>query len=140
YELRPDARRFENWEANYAAKIALGVAVDYALEWGLDAIYARVRELAERLRDGLARIPGAAVHDIGAERCAIVTFTLEGKAPDAIKAALARQAVNVTTSTRFSARFDMEARGLEALVRASLHYYNSEAELERFLAAVAALA
>ena len=34
YEIRPDARRFENWETNYAAKIGLGVAVDYALVLG----------------------------------------------------------------------------------------------------------
>ena len=38
YEIRPDARRFESWETNYAAKIGLGVAVDYALSWGLEAI------------------------------------------------------------------------------------------------------
>ena len=140
YELRPDARRFENWEANIAAKLALGAAVDYALAWGLEAIYARVRLLADGLRVALQHIPGVVVRDLGVERCGIVTFTLAGMSPDEIKAQLAHQAINVTTSTRSSTRFDMEARGLEALVRASVHYYNSEAELERFLAVIAALA
>ena len=38
YEVRDDARRFESWETSYAARIGLGVAVDYALEVGIDAI------------------------------------------------------------------------------------------------------
>jgi len=140
FELRSDARRFENWETNVAAKLALGVAVDYALGWGLEAVYARVRALAEGLRVGLRRIPGAVVRDLGAERCGIVTFTLQGIDAGAVKAALARRAINVTVSTLSSTRYDMEARGLEELVRASVHYYNSEEELERFLAAVAEIA
>ena len=140
YELRADARRFENWEANIAAKLALGSAVDYALAWGLEAIYARVRVLADGLRVALQHIPGVVVRDLGVERCGIVTFTLAGMSPDEIKLQLARRTINVTASTRSSTRFDMEARGLEAVVRASLHYYNSEAELERFLSVIAALA
>ena len=38
-----------------------------------------------------------------------------------------------------STRFDMEARGLREVVRASVHYYNSDEEIARFCAAVAAL-
>ncbi len=140
YELRPDARRFENWECNIAAKIGLGVAVDYALGWGLEATYARVRMLAEMLRKRLARIPGVVVRDPGAEQCGIVTLTLAGKEPAALQAALAAEAINVTVSTRFSTQFDMAARGLDAVLRASVHYYNSEEEIERFATALAALA
>jgi len=80
------------------------------------------------------------VRDLGAERCGIVTFTVEGKRADEIKERLVLQTINVAVSTASSTRFDMEARGLDALVRASVHYYNSEAELERFLAAITALA
>ncbi len=35
YEIRPDAKRFENWERNYTAKLGMGLAIDYALGWGL---------------------------------------------------------------------------------------------------------
>ena len=54
YEIRPDARRFENWETNYAAKIGLGVAVDYALSWGLPRSGSGCGPCAGTLRAGLA--------------------------------------------------------------------------------------
>ncbi len=144
YEMRPDARRFELWESNIAARIGLGVAVDYALSWGLGAIRERAFGLAETLRQRLAAIPGVTVRDLGAERCAIVTFTLNGKEPSSIKAALGKaalggQGINVSVSSAPSTRFDMDARGLTDVVRASPHYYNSEEEVERLVAAVRAL-
>ena len=78
YRIRPDARRFENWETNYATKIGLGVAVDYALEWGLEAIRSRNYALAADLRKQLDATPGVQTHDRGEERCAIVTFSVDG--------------------------------------------------------------
>ena len=139
YVVRDDARRFENWETNYAAKIGLGVALDYALEWGLPSIWDRVQTLAEALRARLAQLPGVVVADLGSTRCGIVTFTVVGFEPAALQDAFAERRINVTTSSPASTRLDMEARGLSGLVRASVHYYNSEDEIERFCETLGAI-
>jgi cysteine desulfurase / selenocysteine lyase len=52
---------------------------------------------------------------------------------------LARQHINVTVSRLTSTRLDMEARGLTNVVRASVHYYNNEAEIDRFCITLATL-
>ncbi|MHA6781745.1 aminotransferase class V-fold PLP-dependent enzyme [Pseudonocardia saturnea] len=129
YEMRPDARRFETWEHNVAAKLGLGAAIDYALGWGLPAIRDRVYELADDLRGMLADLQGVRVHDIGAEQCGIVTFTVAGAGAQQVKDTLARQRINVNVSRTPSTRLDMEDRGLDELVRASVHYYNTTEEL-----------
>lgn len=136
YEIRPDARRFESWEANYAGHIGLGVAIDYALGWGLEAIWARVADLAAKLRRQLDDIPGITVRDLGTTRCGIVSFTVDGRDAETIREQLAQRRMNVSVSRQSATRLDMEARGLSDLVRASVHYYNSEEEIERFCAAL----
>ena len=138
YEIRPDARRFESWETNYAAKIGLGVAADYALSWGLDAIESRITLLAEGLRDRLCAVDGVRVHDQGRRRCGIVTFTVDGVAADQVRRRLAELGVNTSVSYAGSARFDLPRRGLAELVRASVHYYNTEEELDRLVDALPA--
>ncbi|MGH3326809.1 MAG: aminotransferase class V-fold PLP-dependent enzyme, partial [Streptomycetales bacterium] len=96
YVLRDDARRFENWETYYAGKIGLGVAADYALGLGLDAIEQRVTGLAEALRARLRDTPGVSVHDRGTRQCGIVTFTLDGHDPYGVAAGLRAAGVNVS--------------------------------------------
>jgi len=137
YELRGDARRFENWEGDLAARIGLGVAIDYALSLSVAEIFLRVSALAERLRGGLAQVPGVRVRDLGEVRCGIVTFDADGVAAGEVKAALARQGFNVTVSTRTSTLLDMDARGVAEVVRASVHCYNTEDECDRLVTAVA---
>jgi selenocysteine lyase/cysteine desulfurase len=133
YEIRHDARRFENWETNYATKIGLGVAVDYALSWGIDAIEARVTELAEHLRTLLSNLDGVQVHDQGDRRCGIVTFTVDGVPAQQVQRQLSARSVNVSVSLVAYARLDLPARGLPDLVRASVHYYNTHDELNRLV-------
>jgi len=140
YEIRGDARRFENWESNVAGKIGLGVAASYAMAVRVEAGSARLRSLAEMLRQRICEIPGGAVHDLGVERGGIVSFTLEGVDPEAIKQRLAAERINVTVSTVASTRYDMMARGLERVVRASPHYYNTEEEVDRLVEVVASMA
>ena len=136
YEMRADARRFENWETNYAAKIGLGVAVDYALSWGLESIEERVTGLARSLRELLTQLDGVEVHDQGQRRCGIVSFTVAGVPAGEVQRALADRGVNVSVSVVDYARLDLPSRGLPDLVRASVHYYNTDDELDQLVAAL----
>jgi selenocysteine lyase/cysteine desulfurase len=136
--VRDDARRFETWEHSVANRLGLGAAVDYALDVGVDAIAERVVALGESLRDRLRRVPGVEVRDTGLHRCGIVTFTTDREDPVALAARLREEAINISVSTIDFARYDLGARGLDAIARASVHYYNTEDELNRLVAAIAA--
>lgn len=133
YEIRADARRFENWETYVAGKLGLGAAIDYARHLSVEVTSARVIDLAETLRDRLAELAGVAVHDLGQQRGGIVTFTVAGHPAEEIKLALSDASINTTVSTPSHARFDLAHRNLDGVVRASVHYYNTEDEIDRFL-------
>jgi selenocysteine lyase/cysteine desulfurase len=134
---RDDARRFESWERSVANQLGLGAAVNYALALGIDAIATRVVALAASLREQLATVPGLTLHDRGVDRCGIVTFTADGLDVYELAASLRAQGINISVSTIDFARYDFEARGLEAVARASVHYYNTDDELARLVDAVA---
>jgi cysteine desulfurase/selenocysteine lyase len=138
YELAPTARRFEIWEQYVAGLLGLGVAIDYARAIGLDAIWPRVRALADGLRNRLSEIPSVTVHDRGSVRCGIVSFTLAGVPAPTIRDTLYARGrrINVSVSGARSAMLDFPARGLNETVRASVHYYNTEAELDEFVGAI----
>lgn len=136
YEWRPDARRFENWETYYAGKAGLGAAVDYALDVGIETTAVRIADLAARLRNGLESLNRVAVHDKGARRGGIVTFTVDGVDATSVHAQLLARRINTSTSGPDRARLDLEPRGLPTVIRASTHYYNSEDEIDAVIAAV----
>jgi cysteine desulfurase/selenocysteine lyase len=132
FEIRNDARRFENWESYIAGRIGLATAVDYALAIGLEAIQDRVQYLAALLRKRLSEFAGVAVRDLGQHRCGIVTFTKENESASTIKQRLASHRINISVSPARYARLDLDARGISELARASVHYFNTETEIDRF--------
>ena len=139
YELRPDARRFENWETYFAGKVGLGAAIDYALDLGIEATSARTLELGARLRTGLDSLDRVTVHDKGARKGGIVVFSVDGLDPATVSAQLHGQRINTSTATTSRAWHDLGARGIAGVVRASVHYYNSEDEIDAVVAAVDAV-
>jgi selenocysteine lyase/cysteine desulfurase len=133
YTLRDDARRFEVWENNYANRLGLGVAVDYAVSVGLDAAQARSWALADRLRAGLGDVGGVEVLDLGREKSAIVSFRIDGLGVRKVLDAAAAQKIVIGASTPDSTRLDSQARGLAWTLRASPHYFNLEREVDRLV-------
>jgi cysteine desulfurase / selenocysteine lyase len=136
YTLKDDAKRFETWEASYALQLGLGQAIDYALDLGIEAIWERVRTLGDLLRRELTAIDGISVHDLGLTKCGIVTFTASGVSAELLARGLAAQAINVDISKPDDTRLDFEARNLEPMIRASVHYFNTEDEIGRSCALV----
>lgn len=139
YRMRPDTRRFECWERYCAGQAAFAVALDYAAGLGLDAIERRVTMLAARLRDALSAVPGVEVTDGGRRQCGIVTFRTDAADAVTVKAGLAARGVNVSVSTGSGNLVWFRRRGLDAVVRASVHYCNTLEEIDAAVAALRAL-
>jgi selenocysteine lyase/cysteine desulfurase len=129
YERVPDAKRFEDWEFSYALVLGLTEAVRYAVE-------ARTPGLGAALRERLAAIDRVRILDPGRERCAIVTFDVEGHDdPEGLKRAFGERRINSSVAHRSSALLDFDDKGVEWALRLSPHYYNTEQELDDVVAA-----
>lgn len=136
YELRPDARRFETWEANYTARLGLGAAIDFALSVGLRRIEQRCRKLSGDLRSELAKVPGIVIRDLGVNLASIVSFTHDTLDAKEIMAKLTAQGINVSVSPPATTPVDSSARRLPSVVRVSPHYYNTPEEIADTVAAI----
>ncbi|MFZ3497476.1 aminotransferase class V-fold PLP-dependent enzyme [Streptomyces sp. 5.8] len=139
YRLRTDAQVFELWEAGIAQRLGLIRAARYALRLGVGEIEAAVKARAARLRVGLAGLAGVVIHDLGAARCGIVTFTVEGIDSARVRDVLAGQGITVNVSRSPSTLLDMTRRGLSGIVRASPHYFVDDVQIDKCIDVVADL-
>jgi cysteine desulfurase/selenocysteine lyase len=132
YQFAAGARRFENWESYVAGRVGLRHAVRYALDLGLDNIQSRVVGLADYLREQLAQIKGVTLKDPGEHKCGIVTFHKQDEEAFKLATRLREQLINISVTTPASARLDSRFAAQQNFARASVHYFNSEEEVERF--------
>jgi len=139
YQPLSGSARFELGESNHSGKVGLGLAIDYALNLGLGAIEQRVRSLAEQLRFELRSVPGVTVTDTGPDLCGIVTFTTDGMPATEVSAALRQRRINTSAPGASNSRWMFESMGVDSIVRASPHYYNTEEEVDHFVEALTAI-
>lgn len=136
FKIRNDARRFEVYEKNRALTLGLGKAIEYALNIGIARIWQRIQSLADLMRSQLESIDGITVHDHGDQKCGIVTFSVNGIDSALVKSELAAKQINVSVGKAISTLIYMNKNHLNSVVRASLHYYNTEEEISALCGAL----
>ncbi len=129
YEPLPDARRFEYWEMAPAIVLGSKVAVEYALQLGLEQIEKRVRHLADFTRQALRELPGVQVLDQGDQLCGIVTAHSAAWDPQTLLGMLGKKRINCRLSTLRVAQIDFSRKKVDWALRISPHYYNTEEEI-----------
>jgi selenocysteine lyase/cysteine desulfurase len=133
FKMREDARRFEKWECNPANKLGLAKAAEYCQNVDINIIWDRVQMLSDLLRNRLREIPGIEVLDLGRIQSGIVTFRSDQLKAEKIKYLLARENINTSMAIASGTLLDMRDRNIETAIRASVHYYNSEQEVDPFI-------
>jgi selenocysteine lyase/cysteine desulfurase len=139
YALQESALRFETWERNIAGKIGLGKAVAYANDLGIKNIEQSVQSLGKELAGKLTGLSKLTVFEESEHRSGIVTFQKQGLAAPELANKLRSALINTSVSKAENAQLDLAKNSIGDVNRASVHYYNTSAEIERFVAAVDAL-
>jgi cysteine desulfurase / selenocysteine lyase len=139
YMLREDARRFQLYERNRGLTLGLGKAIEYVLKIGVDRVWFRVQELGAILRTQLQSIGCITVHDQGDLRSGIVTFSVDGTDAAMVKARLGENHINVSVGVAVSTLIYMNKNHLVSVVRASVHYYNTEEEIGKMCEVLASM-
>jgi cysteine desulfurase/selenocysteine lyase len=137
FELADSARRFETWEAAHALRLGLGVALAETRATGIEAIAAHVAGLSALLRGRLVEeIPGARIADPPESASGIVTFVLDGEAPQRTQERLAAAGCHTVVVPASHGLWDLQPRGFAGVVRASFHVYNGEDDVEAVIGAL----
>ena len=140
YVTRTDAtyaeipHKFEAGTVNAGDAVGLAAAIDYIENVGFDFITEQEHKLTKLLMDGLAKMPYIKVYGSSdpAKHCGIVTFTVDGVHPHDVSSVLNDDHVCVRAG-HHCAQPLMQFIGAGSTARASLYFYNTEEEVERFL-------
>ena len=137
-EYLPAPQRFEAGTQRISQAMALGTAVDYLQETGMDRIHAWESTLGQRLVSGLEAIEGIRVLGprAGVERIGLAAFGVDGVHSHDVGQFLDDQGIAVRVGHHCAQPLHRRL-GLVSTTRASTYLYNTTDDVDAFLRAVA---
>ena len=128
--------KFEAGTPGIVQQIGLGVALDYMMDLGMDAIEAHEAHLRDYARERLAGLNWLQVQGTTPDKAALFSFTLDGAAhPHDISTVLDKRGIAVRAGQHCCGPL-MEHLGVGATCRASFGLYNTEAEVDALIDAL----
>ena len=140
YVTRTDAtyaelpHKFEAGTVNAGDAVGLAAAIDYLEMVGFDAIREQEEKLTKRLMEGMSKLPYVKIYGSKdpEKHCGIVTFNVDGVHPHDLSSVLNDDHVCVRAG-HHCAQPLMQFIGAGSTARASVYFYNTEEEVDRFL-------
>jgi cysteine desulfurase / selenocysteine lyase len=132
--------KFEAGTPAIAEAIALGAAVDYLMAIGMAKIHAYEQELTLYLFQQLAQVPevklyGPLPNATASNRAALAAFTTGAVHPNDLSALLDQSGIAIRTGHHCTQPLHRYL-GISSTARASLYFYNTQAEIDAFIAAL----
>ena len=129
--------KFEAGTVNAGGAVGLAAAIDYLESYGMDTLHAVEQELTAYLFRGMNAIPH--VHVLGSQRednhTGIVSFTVDQVHPHDISEVLSSDGMDIRAGHHCAQPLH-DHLGIHSTARASLMFYNTKEELDRFLESV----
>lgn len=121
--------KFEAGTPDISGAIGLGVAADYLAGVGLQAIHRYETELTAYTLRQLESVPGVRIHGRAPERGGAISFEMEGVHPHDVAHFVDKDGIAIRAG-HMCAQPLMRKRGVAALSRASLYFYNTREDID----------
>ena len=128
--------KFEAGTPNIAGFIGLGAALDYVNAVGLDRIGEAEHEMLVHATQALRSVPGLRLFGEAKDKTAVLSFLIDGVHAHDLATLLDHEGIAVR-SGHHCAHPLMQFFGVPATLRASLSFYNTKAEVDYFVEAIA---
>jgi cysteine desulfurase/selenocysteine lyase len=133
YALPP--LKFEAGTPNISQAVALGAAIRYLEELGMDAVWEHERDLARLAIERMIAVPGLTVYGPRENRGGTIAFNLEGVHPHDLSTALDSEGVAVRAGHHCAQPLHRRF-GLQSTARASFYVYNVDEEIDLLVQAL----
>ncbi len=131
----PVPLKFEAGTANYIGAIALSEAIRFVESVGREAIAAHEEQLLRYATERLQAIEGLRIYGTTPNKCAILSFNVEGVHGYDMGMILDKLGIAIRTG-QHCAEPVMKHFGVQGMCRASLAMYNTEAEIDALVKGV----